>query len=87
MIKNADYLNDMFSGETFGITLKLLTTWQVIVVTIVVILFIFLVNYVTRYKKGPRKVSKLKAIVKKKDPAVKKMKKNEPEVLEGDDII
>ena len=87
MGKKCRLLTEMFSGETIRIALKLITTWQVIAVTIAIVLFIFLINYVTRYKRGPRKVSKSKAIVKKKDPAVKKMKKNEPEILEEDDVV
>jgi flagellar biosynthesis/type III secretory pathway M-ring protein FliF/YscJ len=43
----------MFSEEMISIFAEVLTTWQVIVAAVVVLLYIFLVNYVSRLSRRP----------------------------------
>ena len=45
----------MFSGEFRDLIIKVITSWQVIVVTIVVLVYIFLVNSVSKSYTRSRK--------------------------------
>jgi hypothetical protein len=44
----------MFSGELMGLLKQVVTSWQVIAVTVALVLYIFLVSYVGRTYKRPR---------------------------------
>ena len=61
----------MFSGEMMKLLFSLLKTWQVIAVTVAIVLYIFLINYVARTYHRPRFVSKSKP-KKAKPPAAEK---------------
>jgi len=41
----------MFSGEVRRMLLQVITSWQVIAVTIVLVIYLFIVNYVARLNK------------------------------------
>ena len=58
----------MFSKEFLSLALKVISSWQVIMVTIVIILYISLVNYTTRTYRKHRAASILKPKAKKKKP-------------------
>jgi hypothetical protein len=60
----------MFSPEIKDVLIQVLTSWQVILVTLVLVLYVFLVNYVARLYHRPRSFSIL--------PAKKAKKKKEP---------
>jgi len=62
----------MFSGSMFDLAIQIITTWQVIAVTVVIVLYVFLINYVSQGYHRPRFVSKTKA--KKAAPSEKKAK-------------
>ena len=71
----------MFSAELRSLLVEILTSWQVLVVTFVVILYIFLINYVARiHQKRPRKA----ALPKSKK---KKAEKNEGPVVAASDEL
>jgi flagellar biosynthesis/type III secretory pathway M-ring protein FliF/YscJ len=64
----------MFSGNYFEILKQILKSWQVITVTVVLILYVSLVSYVARsYHR--KKIKKVK---------IKKKKKIQPEVIEDE---
>jgi len=50
----------MFPEGIWPLLLEVIKSWQVIFITIVIILFIFLVNYVSRTYHRPKSVSKSK---------------------------
>ena len=65
----------MFSDGLKAILLQVITSWQVIAVTLALVLFIYLVNYVARSyhrprlsKSKPQKVKKAKPEKQKKNP-------------------
>jgi hypothetical protein len=63
----------MFSNELKSFLIHILTSWQVIVAVVVVILYISLVSYVARFRKrvsGPLPIKALK-LKKEKKPAKK----------------
>jgi len=67
---------DMFSEEVRSLLVEVITSWQVIAVTIVLLLFIALVNYAARtHRKSSRRFSM---------PAMPSMKKNEKA---ADDVV
>jgi len=69
----------MFSAEVRAMLFQVITSWQVLAVTIVIILYIFLVNYVAReYHRRPKK---------KKAPPKKKVEKTEEAVVTDDDEL
>jgi hypothetical protein len=51
----------MFSKELMYLLLQVIKSWQVIAVTIAIILYMFFVSYVARIYHRPRSVSKTKA--------------------------
>ncbi|MDR3341326.1 MAG: hypothetical protein LBT14_00800 [Treponema sp.] len=61
----------MFSDELKNVLIKIITSWQVIVVTLVMILYFSLVSYVVRVHRRPntpmapkpKKFKKLKTVV------------------------
>ena len=58
--KYADNRIGMFSKESIRLLFQLIQTWQVVVVTVVLVLYVFLVNYVARSYHTPLFVSKSK---------------------------
>jgi len=75
----------MFSEELKSLLLQVIKSWQVIAVTIVLVLYISLVNYASRAHKKPAFVSKLKPKKKEKKEKAKK-EKPKKETEEGDEI-
>jgi hypothetical protein len=43
----------MFSGELIRLLGQVISSWQVIAVTVALVLYLFLVSYVTRIRKRP----------------------------------
>jgi len=73
----------MFSGTLTELVTQVIKSWQVIVVTIVLVLFMYMVNYVGRSYHRPL-ISKSKPKKKKaeKKPEVKKPTEDEVEITE-----
>jgi len=67
----------MVSGDFFSLFLEVVKSWQVIVITIVLILFVFLINHVSRSYHRPKSISKSKP-KKVKTEKQKKTGKDEP---------
>jgi ATP/ADP translocase len=65
----ADDKNDMVSNKLTELFFQVITSWQVIAVTIALVLFIYIVNYVSRSYHRPRSVSKSKPKKKKEAAA------------------
>ncbi|MDR0312200.1 MAG: hypothetical protein LBI14_01235 [Treponema sp.] len=59
----------MFSEEIRSLLVKVISSWQVIVVTIAVVIYIFIVNKVSRYRSRARKPSGPKTVKGKKETA------------------
>ena len=53
----ADDRNGMFQSEMMALLLQVVKSWQVIAVTVALVLYMFLVNYVARIYHRPRSVS------------------------------
>ena len=64
----------MFSEELKNLLIQVIKSWQVIAVSIVLVLYISLVNYAARAHKKPAFVSKLKPKKKEKKEKPKKEK-------------
>jgi flagellar biosynthesis/type III secretory pathway M-ring protein FliF/YscJ len=47
----------MFSKEMIRLLIRIISSWQVIAVTVVFILYVFLVSYVARLYRHPRAIS------------------------------
>jgi flagellar biosynthesis/type III secretory pathway M-ring protein FliF/YscJ len=47
----------MFSKEMINLLIRIITSWQVIAVTVAFILYVFLVSYVARLYRRPRSIS------------------------------
>ena len=60
MIKQADDRNGMFPRELIELLFQVIQSWQVIAITIALVAYMFLVNYVARSYHRPRAVSKTK---------------------------
>jgi len=69
----------MFSKELTELLVQVITSWQVIAITIALIFFIYLVNYAARTYHRPASVSKSKPKKVKPPPAPKEEKKEEDE--------
>jgi len=65
---------------------SLLKTWQVIAVTVAIVLYIFLINYVARTYRRPRFVSKSKP-KKAKPPAAEKPGKKKTSEKESNEEL
>jgi len=50
----------MFSKEFMGLFFQIIKTWQVLAITVALVAYMFLVNYVSRTYHRPRFASKLK---------------------------
>ena len=72
--KSADDYNGMFSEGIGAVFIQVLTSWQVIFISIALVLLIFMVNHVARTYRRPRSVSKSKP----KKAKVQKQKKEQP---------
>jgi len=72
----------MFSNKLTELFFQVITSWQVIAVTIALVLFIYLVNYVARSYHRPRFVSKSKPKKKKAAAATPAEKPAEQEDTE-----
>jgi len=59
----------MFPGGIVELLKQVVTSWQVIVVTVVFILYVFIVNYTARSYHRPRTVKKISVKTKKPKPA------------------
>jgi len=70
----------MFSNELTGLLIQVVQSWQVIAVTVVLVLYMFLVNYAARTHHRPSYVSKSKPkkSKKKEAPAAQPDKKEAP---------
>jgi len=62
-------INKMFSKEVLELLKQVILSWQVLVVTIALVLYIFVVNYVARRYHAPRKMKKISFNFKKAKPA------------------
>jgi hypothetical protein len=76
----------MFSKELTELLFQVIKSWQVIAVSVALILYMSLVSYVSRAHHKPASVSKTKPKKQKKAKAAKSNAKNpaEPEVIEQD---
>jgi hypothetical protein len=59
----------MFSPETIALLIEVISSWQVIAVTIVIVLYFLLVTYVARLYHRPRSISAFSAKPHKKEKA------------------
>ena len=75
-LKYADNRNGMFSSEFRQVLMQVIQSWQVLAVTIALVLYIILVRYVGRTHHRPR-ISKSKPKSKQKKEKVKKEVKPE----------
>ncbi|MDR3138116.1 MAG: hypothetical protein LBT95_00420 [Treponema sp.] len=75
----------MFSGELKTLLLEVITSWQVIVVTVVLIFYFMLVNYVARLRRRSRPASREFGLGGEKSPSKSKAPA-EAEVAETDDL-
>jgi len=74
----------MFTGDVRSIIVQVLTSWQVLAATIVIIFYIFLVSYVAKLReRRPGKASKSKR--KRKIP--KPQFPSAPEIVSSDDDL
>jgi len=76
----------MFSEELKGLLIQVIKSWQVIAVSIALVLYISLVNYAARAHKKPVSVSKLKPKKKEKKEKPKK-EKSKPQETEDEEEI
>jgi len=76
----------MFSDELRNLLFQVIKSWQVIAVTIAVVLYISLVNYAARAHHKPVSVSKLKPKKKEKKEKPKKEKPGSKETEGGEEI-
>jgi len=75
----------MFSGNMVDLIIQTIKSWQVIAVTVAIVLFIFLVNYVTQPHRRRMFVSKAKSRPKK--TKVVKEKKKKPAAKTDDEEL
>ena len=59
----------MFQGGVVELLIQVVSSWQVIVVTLAFILFVFIVNYAARSYHRPRSIKKPSFLKKKPKPA------------------
>ena len=73
----------MFSSELRGLIFQVVTSWQVIAMTVVLVIFMYLVNYVSHatYQR-PRRVSKSRP---RKTKAAQELKTGPSEVSDSSD--
>jgi flagellar biosynthesis/type III secretory pathway M-ring protein FliF/YscJ len=73
----------MFSEELKTLLLRVITSWQVIAVTVVIVLYFFLVSYVARLYHSPRSSFRFAAKPKKVKEAAPEP---QPEAEEGEAV-
>jgi hypothetical protein len=83
--KNADDNNGMIQSELMNLLVQVVKSWQVITATIVVLLYIFLINYVANPRRRPRSVSTSKPLASKGQSARKTAKAIQNETPEVED--
>ena len=71
----------MFSAEVRNLLIQVISSWQVLMVTVVIVLYFFLVSYVARAYHRPRKLS-----LPKKKKKAEKEKSEEPVLDETDEL-
>jgi hypothetical protein len=76
----------MPEGGMFKLLIQLLSTWQVIAVTIAIVLYMSLINYVARTHHRPRYVSKSKPKKAKAAQAKKPEKKKTTEAETNEEL-
>ena len=69
----------MFSSEIKQLLIQVISSWQVIAVTVVLIIYISIVNYVARIRRNPRRSSASM-------PKDKKKKSDKPVHSDSDDL-
>ena len=65
------FIQSMFSDEIKKMLVQVITSWQVIAVSAVIIIYIFMVNYVARLHHRPR------------HPSMPKIKAETPETIDS----
>ena len=74
----------MFNAEVREMLAQVLTSWQVVAVTVVLVMYMFLVNYVVKARRRPGKPSSAK---RKKGKAPKLEFPSPPEGEPGDEVL
>ena len=74
----------MFNAEVREMLAQVLTSWQVLAATVVLIFYVFLVNYVVKARRRPSKPSSVK---RKKRRAPKLEFPSPPEGEPGDEVL
>jgi len=72
----------MFSGEIRQILAQVITSWQVLAVTAVLVMYAFLVGYVAKIRDRPDRPSRLK----RKKKVTKPEFTSPPEIVPDDDL-
>ena len=70
----------MFSREVRELLFQVITSWQVIAITVVLVMYMFLVNYVSRSYNRPRRVSRSRP---RKTKAAQRLKSGPNEVTDS----
>ena len=73
----------MFTGEVREMLVQVITSWQVLMMTVVLVIYMFLVSYVARIRDRPDRPSKSK----RKRKAAKPKFTSAPEIVSGDDDL
>jgi len=60
----------VFSKEFFELLTEILKSWQVIAVTIVLVIYLYIVSYVARKHRRPMAIKKIKLPSRKKDKSI-----------------
>jgi hypothetical protein len=76
----------MFSPELKNLLFQVITSWQVIAVTVLIILYFFLVSYVAKLYHAPRSPSSFSAKKKLKEAAPEPAVAEEGEDLEDETL-
>jgi hypothetical protein len=84
--KTTDNRNGMFSAELRTLILEVIKSWQVIAMTLALILYMYLVTYVARTYHRPRSVSKARPQKAKAQPKPKKTKAKKDPAADEDVI-
>ena len=76
----------MFSAEVRSLLAQVISSWQVLTVTVILVIYIFLINYVTRAQRRLPSMPKVKK--KSKSKASEPVQSDNEELgLEEDDIL
>jgi len=73
----------MFTGEVRQILVQVITSWQVLAVTVVLVIYLFLVSYVARLRDRPGKPSSSK----RKRKVTKPQFTSPPEIVTSDEDL